>query len=80
MSFLSTSMGFIGWQAPVASTVTLLRKSGPWGQDEAHRMRLWDEAHRQKGSVCLAGQGACGVIVVQSPQAEQLLYPQYEGN
>lgn len=35
MSSLSTSMGFIGWQAPVASTVTLLRKSGPWGQDEA---------------------------------------------
>lgn len=76
ISALSTSMGFIGWQAPVAFTVTLFRKSGPWGQDEA----AWDGAHRQKESVCLAGLGTCGVIVVQPPHAEQLLHSQHEGN
>lgn len=35
MGSLSASMGFIGRWAPMAFTVTLLRKSGPRGQDEA---------------------------------------------
>lgn len=66
---LSASMGFIGYWAPVAPRVTLLRKSGPQGMVRLPPGSGWAEAWlfaRQRGV-----RGA----VVQPPRAEPVLWP-----
>lgn len=76
--FYGLSLCIDGFYWPMGSsdfTMTLLRKSGPRGQDAAV------SGGRRGLFAWQAGTGwECGVIVAWLPQAEQVPYPHNEGN